>query len=234
MLASGLAKVPCSWIDVESFEGGNGAPVAVNLKGVSGQSTQAIAQIEQMLKGASIGGLSMNYADIAPVPSSFCGPIAAFAQFKSVGVAHLSVPQTKFEMAPLTGNIKKEYLGQLGTNAIIEIDLQGITGQTALVAIGETGEMQLLSVDMKKLDFLKPTGNLRYRLTLPTTNAGWNGIMLIDGKGPFNRPLFDHSAGSLGQDWPQKFTAAAKAQSWKTEMVWFQSVNDQPDALPSK
>ena len=236
VLASGLSKVVCGWLDVESVEGGKGSPVSIALKGVSGQSTQAIAQIEKMLKSAGVGGVSVNYADIASVPASFCGPLEAFGQFKSSGVGRLTLPQKRFEMAPLAGNLPKEYLGQLGTRAIIEIDVQGTTGQTALVAIGETGEMQLLSVNMTGLDkdFLQPEGNRRYRLTLPTTNAGWSGILLIDGKGPFNRPLFDHSAGSLGQDWPQKFTAAAKAQSWKTEMVWFQSVNDQPDALPSK
>ncbi len=236
VLASGLSRVACGWLDVESVEGGKGSPVSIALKGVSGQSTQAIAQIEQMLKVAGVGGVSVNYADIAPVPASFCGPLEAFGQFKSSGVGHLTLPQKRFEMAPLTGNLPKEYLGQLGTRAIIEIDVQGTTGQTALVAIGETGEMQLLSVDMTGLDkdFLQPEGNKRYRLTLPTTNAGWSGILLIDGKGPFNKTLFDHAAGSLGQDWPQKFIAAAKAQGWKTEMVWYQSVNDQPDAVPSQ
>ncbi|MEO7384216.1 MAG: protein kinase, partial [Novosphingobium sp.] len=235
VLASGLAKVPCSWIEVEGVDGGNGSPVNVSLKGVSGKATPAIAQIEQMLKGAGVGGVSINYADIAPVPASFCGPIEAFGQFKSGGVGHLSLPQTKFEMSPLDGAWGAQ-AGKIAAKAIIEINLQGLAGQSAIMAIDEKGQMELLATDMKDLpkELLLDEGNQRYRLTLPTIDTGWSGIVLIDGKGPFNKALFNHAPGTLRPDWPQQFATAAKAQGWKTEMVWYQSVNDQPDAAPSK
>ena len=177
----------------------------------------------------------MNYADIAPVPAKFCGPIEAFGQFRSGGVGHLSLPQTKFEMSPLDGSWGRQ-AGKIAAKAIIEINLQGITGQSALMAVDEKGQMELLSVDMKDLpkDILQDEGNQRYRLTLPTIDAGWSGIIMIEGKGPFSVSLFNHAPGSLKPDWPQKFADAAKAQGWKTEMIWYQSVNDQPDVAQSQ
>jgi serine/threonine-protein kinase len=235
VLAGGLAKVPCSWLDVEGVDGGNGAPVSVSLKGVSGQSTQAIAQIEQMLKSAGIGAVSMNYADIAPVPATFCGPLQAFGQVRGSGIAELTVPQVKFEMAPLQGDLQKEFLGQLGAKAVINIDMKGSPQKAALVGIAESGEMGLIRADFRTLDkaFLDDLGGQRYRLNLPTTFSGWQGIILVVGDGPFDPALFNHSAGALSPDWSQRFLSAATKHGWKVETVWYKAVNEQPDNRPS-
>lgn len=235
VLTSGLAKVPCSWLDVEGVDGGNGSPVSVSLKGVSGQSTQAVAQIEAMLKSAGIGAVSVNYSDIAPVPASFCGPLEAFGQFKSIGGGHLSLPQTKFEMAPLDGTWGSE-AGKLGGQAVVDLDLNGLTDEVSVIGVGEAGEMQLIMPSRSKLTppAWESQGPQKYRAIFATTNSGWSGMLLVSGKGPFDAALFNHSAGSLGKDWPQKFSAIARERGWKTEMVWYKVANEQPDAPAAK
>lgn len=236
VLGSGLSQVPCSWLDAESVDGGNGAPVTVALKGVSGQTATAMSQVEAMLKKAGVGGVSVSYADIAPVPGTFCGPLGAFGQFRVKGVSHLSAPQVKYEMAPLQGNLPQQFIGQPGATAIINIDLASTSGDVAVIGIAESGEMGIISKGLKDLppQFLEDQGNQKYRLSLPTTNRGWSGILMVQGKGPFDAALLQRPAGEFGADWPQKFIAAAQAQGWKTDMVWYQLVNDQPDAAPPK
>ncbi len=235
VLASGLAKVPCSWLDVEAVDGGGDSPVKVSLKGVSGQSSQAIAQIEQMLKAAGVGGVSVNYADIAPVPATFCGPLAAFSQFKAIGVGHLSVPQNKFEMSPLDSNYGTS-AGKLAARSIIDLDLNGTSDDVAIVAVGENGEMQMITPARSQL--IKPTwdiqGKDRFRMELGTTNTGWSGMVLLSGKPPFDKKLFPAAATAPGPDWSSRFVNAAHQQGWKAEMVWYKVVNEQPDAVPSQ
>ena len=234
VLANGLAGVACSWLEVESVEGGGGSPVSVSLKGVSGQSTQAISQIEQMLKAAGVAGVSVNYADIAPVPASFCGPLEAFSQARGPG-GHLSTPQMKFEMAPLDPSFGTS-AGKLAAQAVVDLDLNGMAGEVSMVGVGEGGEMGFILSGRSKLTppAWESQGQQKYRTLFGTTNSGWSGILLLTGKGPFDAALFNHAGGSLGPDWPQKFSATARERGWKTEMVWYKVVNDRPDAAPSK
>lgn len=232
VLTQGLPKVPCSWLDIEAIDGGAGTPVVASLKGVSGQSTQAIATIEQMLRAAGLGSVSVKYDDIAPVPANFCGPVEAFAQVRGGGVVQLTAPQVKFEMAPLQGNLPKEVLGQLGAKAVIDIDLKGSAQMPAVIGLAETGEMQIIAdkLDAIPTAFLTNLGGGRFRLDLPTTNPGWSGIVLLSGTGPVAKSLFNRAPGTIDSSWTQQFTTAARQGGWKAEMVWYKAVNDQPDA----
>jgi serine/threonine-protein kinase len=235
VLANGLARVPCSWLDVESVDGGNGSPVSIALKGVAGNSAAMIAQVEAMLKNAGVGEISADYSDIAPVPNSFCGQLEAFGHFRSPGTSRLSVPRMKFEMSRLTGDqVAPQDNGRTGAIAVLQFDFQGIDGRAALVGIGEQGEMDLVTDDVKSVKTLINEGNEHYRLDLPTFNAGWSGMVLIVGNPPFERSLFHHERGTLDPDWAQRFTGVAQAQGWKTDMIWYQAVDEQPDAAASQ
>ena len=96
--------------------------------------------------------------------------------------------------------------------------------------------MQLIAGDLFKLpkEFLENLGGGRYRLYLPTTNPGWSGIVLLVGNGPFPAALFNHRAGSLSANWNQSFLATARQQGWKSEMVWYKAINEQPDPAPAR
>lgn len=231
VLTQGLPKVPCSWLDIEAIDGGAGAPVVASLKGVSGQSTQAIATIEQMLRAAGLGSVSVKYDDIAPVPANFCGPVEAFTQIRGGGAFSVTTPQLKFEMSPLDATFASNE-GLLAAMAVIDIDLKGSTQMPAVVGIDETGAMQLLEDSLIKVTkpIREDLGNGRYRLNLPTTNSGWSGIVLINGNGPFQKKIFDRAPGTIDSSWTQQFTTAARQGGWKAEMVWYKAVNDQPDA----
>jgi hypothetical protein len=229
-LSAGASRLPCSWIEVASVEGGQGAPVAVTLKGVSGQTAQAIGQVETTLKQAGLPGVSVNYADIGAVSGSFCNVIDTLSQVRGTGMTHLSVPQSKFEIAPLGGDWQG-LAGQARAQALIEIDTNGLAGGRALVFLHEDGTMQFAP----DLDALKPPmkieiGGGKYRLNLPIPEAGWAAMFLVVGPGPYDKALFEHEGWNSYTGWDKKFLAAAQAKGWKTEMVWFKVVNEQPDA----
>lgn len=231
-LAATTARLPCSWIDVARIEGGQGAPVAVTLKGVSGQTAQAIGQVEAALKQAGLPGVSVSYADIGAVPGSFCTLIDTLSQVRGSGMAHLSVPQARFEIAPLGGDWQS-LAGQARAQALIEIDTAGLSGGRALVFLHEGGMMQFAP----ELDALQPPmkidlGGGKYRLNLPVPETGWAAMFLVAGPGPYDKALFEHTGWSSYKDWDRKFLEAARAKGWKTEMVWFKVVNEQPDAKP--
>ena len=72
-------------------------------------------------------------------------------------------------------------------------------------------------------------GNGRYRLNIDLDHRGWSGIILVTGQGPFVPDLVAPPIGSRGPSWQQQFLAAAAQGNWRVEMVWFESVNRDPN-----
>ena len=52
--------------------------------------------------------------------------------------------------------------------------------------------------------------------------------MLID-QGPFVPDLIAPPIGARGPSWQQQFLSAASQGNWRVEMVWFESVNRDPN-----
>jgi len=228
-LSASAARLPCSWIDVAGVDGGHGAPVSVTLRGVSGQTTQAIGQVEAALKQAGVPRVSVNYADIGAVPGNFCNVIDTFALFRDAEGGHLSTAQARFEVKPLGGEWG-QLAGGIKAQIVIELDTAGLPGEQRIVYVHESGTMQLFNF----ADFPKPykedLGGGKFRINLPVEELGWAGIVLLSGKGPFDPAVFEHKEWAEAQAWKQKLPALARAQGWKAEMAWFKVVNDQPDA----
>lgn len=236
VLASGLSQVPCSWLDLGAIDGGNGAPVSVVLKGVSGNMSETVSRVEGMLKKSGVGDLSVNYADIAPVPATICGPLQTIVRYKSAGVAHLSIPQTRFEIAPLDGSWGPA-AGKLAAQAVVNLDLSGMTDEVAIIGISKGGDVQLITPNRAGLKPPEwdPQGSDRYRLMVATDEQGWTGVMLVIGKDANSPALFpEQPISMIGAAWAQKFAEQAGQKGWKTEMVWYDVVNSQPDAAPPK
>ena len=48
--------------------------------------------------------------------------------------------------------------------------------------------------------------------------------LLITGKGPFDPQLLQGEAAARGADWPESFSTAAQRGGWRTDMVWYRTV----------
>ena len=57
--------------------------------------------------------------------------------------------------------------------------------------------------------------------------------MLIGGRGPFPRRWSRPRSARAVPDWRDRFAEAAGNLGWRAEMVWFQTVNEEPDAVPA-
>ena len=71
-------------------------------------------------------------------------------------------------------------------------------------------------------------GNGRYRINIDVTHSNWSGVMLVTGTN-FDANLLAPPIGARGPDWQQQFLSAASNGGWRADMVWFETVNQQPD-----
>ncbi|WP_298289338.1 protein kinase [Novosphingobium sp.] len=225
-LDAGLTSVGCSWLDVSDLQV-QGSDVALAVRGVAGRPVDAQNEIGKLLSARGLRAASIDFSEVSQISPNDCGPIEAFRQIRGKGASHLSVPQVKWELAKRPAG--EPDAGQLGAPVVINFDLNGVGGDIGLVGIEENGTMEFVEGADRAYLAQDEVGPQRYRLKLSTTHTGWSGVFLLWGNGPFEPALFDGTTASRGGDWAQRFLAEAKAKGWQSDMVWYKTVNEQPD-----
>jgi len=121
--------------------------------------------------------------------------------------------------------------GEMTAKPEIEIDLNNFTDDLALFGIQETGEITSLIGTKTEMDdtsaFRSPRSGVK-SFEVETTHEGWSGILLLKGKGPFDPGLIEKEAGEVSESWVNRFLQAAKAQGWKSEMIWYRTMDEKP------
>ncbi len=131
------------------------------------------------------------------------------------------------------------YRGGAAANALVDLNvdpdsnftLLGIepSGQISTILESRAAFQQTLAQSQGGRP-ISDEGGGRYRVHIDLDHRGWSGLLLITGRGPFAPALVAPAIGARGPDWQQRFLAAAAANGWHSEMVWFESVNREPDA----
>ena len=172
-----------------------------------------------------------DFSAVAPITATECGSIDAFRQIRADGTARLSVPQRKFEMSVLPAD--STYAGKVGARAILNLDLGDPGKDFALYGIEPSGAISGIIANRKTFSGIEKNGTPiadlggdRYRLQIDADHTGWSGILLLTGSGGFSDALLVSGAGQRTDAWRQKFAAAAAANGWKAEMVWFKMVDE--------
>lgn len=228
-----LPGIACTWLDLTAVVSKpDGLTLA--LDGVAGHPAEAEAAIARAAATTGVRVAATDFAGVAPVSGSECGSIDAFRQLRTAGVTHLSVPQRKFEMSILPAS--SSYPGQLGARAIINLALADPKLDFAVYGIEPNGAISSVIANRKAFAKIpkdgKPIADLggdRYRLQIDINNSGWSGIVLLTGRGGFADPLVVTGPGERSAAWRQKFAAAAAANGWRAEMVWFKMVDEIKD-----
>jgi serine/threonine-protein kinase len=91
-----------------------------------------------------------------------------------------------------------------------------------------TSRSQFLQAAGNPSNEITDLGNGRYRINIDVTHNGWSGLLLLTGNGPFDRTLIAPPLGERTATWRDQFVAASNG-SWQGDMVWFQTVDQQPD-----
>ncbi|MFN4220862.1 MULTISPECIES: serine/threonine-protein kinase [Novosphingobium] len=224
-LEGGLSVVSCSWLDVSDLQV-QGNDVALAVKGVAGRPVEAQNAIGQLLSARGLRAASIDFSEVSQIRPSDCGPVEAFHRIRGKGASHLSVPQTKWELAPLPADDPDA--GKLGVPVVIEFDLNGVSGDIAIVTLDDKGIMEVTPLPPAMLEQIK-VGPDRYRLRITTTHNGWSGIFLLYGRGPFDPGLLNSTTATRTGNWEQRFLAAAQTQGWQSDTIWYRAVDEQPD-----
>jgi len=225
-LERGLPTVGCTWLDVAGVTPGDGS-LTIALAGVAGEPAQAQGQIGKLLSAAGVPAANIDFDNVSPIETSECAPLEAFRQIRDPAGGHLSVAQRQFEMTKLASG---EYSGQIGAKAVINFNLTDASREYALFGIEPSGKIDLLTRSREELAGGSETlGADRYRLTIDVNHKGWSGLLLLSGRKPLDAAFIAGPAGSRDVAWAQRFTRSATAGTWKAEMAWFKTVDNQPD-----
>ncbi len=227
-----LPGIPCTWLDLSDAQGGPGG-VTARLAGVAGRPAEAQAAVARATQAAGVSLAAADFSDVAPISSSECQSVDAFRAIRATGAPHISVPQRKFEMSRLPADSAKA--GQIGARVIVSLDT-GTTGDFALYGIEPSGEVSSVIPNRAAMQALlvpgSPVADLgggRYRLQVDADHDGWSGFVLLTGRGGFADDLVVSKPGARPAGWADRFAAAARANGWRSEMVWFKMIDEVPN-----
>jgi eukaryotic-like serine/threonine-protein kinase len=225
-LAATLPKVECSWLSVGGIEGGQ--QVAISMRGVAGSPDQARGQIYQALTAAGVPNPTLNFDDVAFIRPEGCSALSALGQIRRPGGGGISVPQPEFERV---SNLENSNFDK-ASRALVTVKPQGAQNFTLLGIEPADGKVTQIIPDRQTFESLPVVEQVQpgeYQLTLDMDHIGWTGLILITGDGPFDEALLATDDAKRTLAWRSNFLATASERDWKSEMIWFRSVDKNPN-----
>ncbi|SFS03844.1 serine/threonine-protein kinase [Sphingomonas jatrophae] len=230
-----LPGIGCTWLDITDITQRGERGVAVALNGVADAPGRAQGAISKALQEKGITAADINFEEVATVPASMCDALDAFRAIRAPNAEGLTVAQRKWERA-------KGADGATGADVVLNIDLGPANQGVGFFGLTETGAVENVNspdgpvtkrATMEGLlkgvlPNVTPLGGNKYRVPLFIDHLGWSGFMLLTGKEPFDGALITTPPGQRGADWKQKFEGEAQRGGWKSEMVWFKTVDEIP------
>jgi serine/threonine-protein kinase len=223
-----LPGVECSWLNVADLRAGE--PLSVRMTGVAGNPTTARNQISQAITGAGIEAANVSVDEVAIIRPEGCSALQTFGKVRSNAEPHMTVPQREFEMA------RQPAGAQYPVASVAKIALAPQQGKDlSLLGIEPNGELSELLPNRQALDeavaagLIKQSTPGRYELSIDMNHTGWSGLVLLTGDPPFDKAVTQPALNARGPDWQNNFVNAASERDWKSEMIWFKSVDKQPN-----
>jgi serine/threonine-protein kinase len=230
-----LPSVGCTWLEIESVQGA-GASVRVAMRGVAGDAQRAQNELERTLTGAGLPDASIDLGDVAPITAAGCAALDTYRQVRASDADRLMTEEPRFEMVKQPAGA--QYAGKEASNAVIDLSINDPDKDFAIVGIEPSGAITTILPSRAAFEQalagsergkpIEKVGPDKYRLSIDLDHQGWSGIMLVTGKGPFDQAMIQPPIGARGPDWQNNFLTTAAERGWMTEMVWFESVNNQP------
>ncbi len=220
-----LPAVECSWLNVVGVQAGE--PLSVRMTGVAGNPTAARNQITEAITGAGIGAANVSVDEVAIIRPEGCSALQTYGKVRSNAGFHMSVPSREFEMM-------RQPDGPTVSRALIEFKPpQG--KDLSLLGIEPNGELSELLPNRAALDqavaggIIKQTAPGAYQISIDMDHTGWSGLVLLTGDSPFDKAVTQPALTARGPDWQNGFVAMASERDWKSEMIWFKSVDKKPN-----
>ncbi len=232
-----LPGVSCSWIDIDDVNDSSGA-VALRLSGVAGSPVEAQKAISAAAQsvGAHIG--LVDTSNVFPVGAKTCQVLDAFRAFREPSSEH----GRRFVSQQSNWELMKTNPPCQGPNAkaVVNIRIGDPSKDFSIIGMDRNGGLQQIFASRQAFmdfhnqvpDFSTATGDDSFSSTSCYNESGLVGELLVTGAGPFDLGLPDAIKTSdsrpVDAAWLQTFANTAKAKGWRTSMVWYRVVNDQP------
>lgn len=238
-----LPSVGCTWLQIVDITPGDRGPT-VRLTGVAGNPAAAQNEISQALAQRNVEGADIDFSEVAQITQSGCAALDTYRQIRLPDSSQLSVPQRKFEMRTQPNDPDQTgYPGENAANVVLQLAPDDPQTDFAVIGLepsglivpefagpgsGVLGRDGLQSL-AKQTRMITDDGNDRYRMQVDVNHSGWSGVLLLTGKGPFDKDLIAPPVGKRGPDWTGRFLSEAAAKGWQAQMVWFKTVDEQPE-----
>lgn len=237
-VTSALAVSDCTWLNVDSFTA-NGNTAHAKLSGAALDIPAATAAAQR----AAGVPVEFDTADVFRLAPQACGPLNALRRFRepaSAAGVSLAVQQRQFRLH----NDPRFCLDDKPRKARVTANLRLDSASTDFTLLGlePNGQMEQLIQDRKHFDdaraghpdFAPNLGGNIYTMSFCVDEAtaarsnGQVGLIMVEGTGPFALGLDPNASDSVAvpADWPGRFTQAAAAQHWTTQIAWYQVVSD--------
>jgi len=235
-----LPSVGCTWLQIVDITGGGHGPT-IRLAGVAGNPAAAQNEISQALAQHNIKDASIDFGDVAQITQSGCSALDTYRQVRAPDSHQLTVPQRKFEMRMQPNDpAQTGYPGEKAANIVLQLAIDDPKADFALIGLEPSGVISpefsgpgtgVLGRDaLKKLAretrIVTDRGNDHYQMQLDVNHTGWSGVLLLTGKGPFEKDVIAPPIGQRGPDWTTHFVSEAAARGWQAQMVWFKTVEE--------
>ncbi len=232
-ITAALPGLGCSWLDLHDLKDENGE-LAAQFGGVAGNTAAAQASLSSAVSAKGVRIAKVDFEDVAPIQPVACSVLDAYRTFKSPVIGDLGTDQVKYEKTLVPNGPNS---GQSLAKPQIHISASAMRGDIALIGIETSGAMTVFPDKQTLLNLIsagttegsiKPDGSISF--IVDQSEVGWSGILIVHGRGPFDAALIAPPPNARGADWSARLEAAAKAQGWKADMVWFKIVDEVPNS----
>lgn len=231
-----IPSIACSWLDVVSLKQDAGE-LSVVLGGVAQDPSEAQAEVDSALRAAGLPNTNIDASTVAPIEPGGCAAINAYRQIRNADPPRLTTLQRIWHRDTIAE--AGDYKGQRVAKTIVTFATGDPKADLTLIGIAPSGVIDPIFESRAKLDQIvasslaafgagklketNPTkqGPDQYRFKVDVNEDGWQGLMLITGKGPFPADIVRPPLGARGMDWQERFATTAAQRGWKADMLWF-------------
>jgi eukaryotic-like serine/threonine-protein kinase len=233
-----LPAISCSWLDIQRADRAQGG-VELKLVGAARDSAAATRAVLDAARPVSNGPVNVDMSEVAPAPPAACAALDAFQQIR----APTGVDGPKFTSIQSTYEISQGGVGECDAGEArseLRMSVGAPNADFALVGVTPQGKLQQPLGSRAQFNetrervptFATDLGGDEYRLGVCNNreNLGTNGLLLLQGRGPFSTGLSDRPEGAAVRDaaWAQSFLQQARAKGWTASMVWFRVADQVP------
>ena len=232
-----LPGVACTWLDIDDV---SQAPdgVSLRLSGVAGSPVGAQQAIQHAAEATGVKLGLVDTSNVFPVASSTCAPLNAFRGFRAPTSEQgrlITSQQSNWELMA-----KNPPCAGPNAKVVVDIKTGGPSQNFTVLGFDRKGGLQQIFTDRAALESVKAQspelvtdkGGGDYSTTSCYNETGLVGEALVTGAGPFDvdlpNAMQSDKSKQVDPAWIAAFIAKARAGGWKTSMVWYRVVNDQP------